>query len=222
MIEELTQSVGTEVLKIIDEVAAVGTTSGGWRIFSVRRTAGGFAFISPPPDKISAFNSLSLGVVTNIVAMVIGDIAPAQTEEPLMCTGVENVPSTSDRVSITIVETGSGSVPSVLTPTMDILEELSLQMVRQFFTTMEYCFELVLSGRSSFEFVQTLLENQVENIKQTRGSDHARAHQVLVKQLGARKKLGTWRELARLLMLKGCPRISVPIRNGSDRRLRGE
>jgi len=107
---------------------------------------------------------------------------------------MENIPLTSDRVSITIVETGSGSAPLVSTPAMYILEELSLQMVRQFFTTMEYCTKLVLSGRSSFEFVQILLENQVilenqvKNIRQAGGSDQVRAHQVLVEQLSVYSK----------------------------------
>jgi len=153
--------------------------------------------------------------------MVVGDIAPAQTEEPFMGTGVEAIPPTSNRVSIAIVETRSGSVPPVSTPAMDILEKLSLQMVRQFFTTIDYCSELVLFGRSFFEFIRTLLENQVENIKQMGGSDCARVHQVLVEQLGLYSK-ELRRELARLLMLKGCLRISAPIRNESDRRLRGK
>ena len=48
---------------------------------------------------------------------------------------------------------------------------------------MKNCTELVLSGRSFFEFERTLLENQVENIRQTGGSDGAKAHQVLVEQL---------------------------------------
>ena len=84
-----------------------------------------------------------------------------------MGTGVEDIPSTFDRVSSTVVETGSGSIPPVPTLAMDILEELSLQVVWQFFTMMEYCTELVLSERSFFEFVWALLENQVENIRQT-------------------------------------------------------
>ena len=101
-----------------------------------------------------------------------------------MGTGVEDIHSTSDRISIAVVETGSGSTLPVLTLAMDILEELSLQMVKQFFIIMEYCTELVLSRRSSFEFVRTLLENQVKNIWQTGGSDKVRAHQVRVEQLG--------------------------------------
>ena len=53
----------------------------------------------------------------------------------------------------TIVKTGSGSAPPAPTLVMDIVEELTLQIVEQFFVTMKYCIELVLSGRSSFGFV---------------------------------------------------------------------
>ena len=80
-----------------------------------------------------------------------------------MDTDVEAIPPTSDCVSIAIVGTRSGNTPPKPTPAMDILKELSIKMVRQFITTIEYCTELVLSERSSFEFVRTLLDNQVEN-----------------------------------------------------------
>ena len=136
--------------------------------------------MSPRPGKTSVFSNLHLGVVPDIVVLVVGDIAPTQIEKPLMDTGVEAILPISDRVSVAIVETGSGSTPPILTPDMDILEDLSLQIVRKFFTTMEYCTELALSGRSSFEFVRTLLNNQVENIRQTGGFDRAGVHQVLV------------------------------------------
>ena len=71
---------------------------------------------------------------------------------------------------------------------MDILEELPLQMIEQFFTTMTYCSKLVLSGRNPFEFARSLLENQIENIRQTGGSDLAKTHQVSVEQLGMYSK----------------------------------
>ena len=45
--------------------------------------------------------------------MILGDIDLTQTEEPLMDIGVEAIPPTSDRVSIAIVETGSGNTPPV-------------------------------------------------------------------------------------------------------------
>ena len=152
-------------------MAAVGTTSRAEESSQPGELLESLPPMSPRPGKTSTFNNLPLGVVTNIVLLVVGDIARTKTKEPLMGTGVGNILSTSDCISITIVETGSSSAPPVLIPVMDILEEfslqivrqffttmkyleLSLQIVRQFFTTMKYCSELVLSGRSSFEFVQ--------------------------------------------------------------------
>jgi len=66
--------------------------------------------------------------------------------------GTSVPPLTSESTFVTIVETGSGSAPQALTPTIDILEELTLQMIDQFFTTIKYCTELVLTRVSSFEF----------------------------------------------------------------------
>ena len=144
--------------------------------------------------------------------MVVGDIAPTQTDEPLMGTSVENILSTSGCVYITIVETGSGSALPVPTPAMDILEELSFQMVRQFFATMEYCIELVLSRQSSFEFGQILLENRVET--SSRLVVLIRRERIkLSNSVYTRRRLGTWRALVRLLMLNRCLRIFVPTKN---------
>ena len=77
---------------------------------------------------------------------------------------------------------GSGGAAAAATAVMDILEELTLQMIKQFFAMMTYCSKLILSGRSPFEFARSL-ENQIENIRQTEGSDLAKTHQVLVEQL---------------------------------------
>ena len=44
--------------------------------------------------------------------------------------------------------------------------------------------ELVLSGRSSFEFALMLLENQIENIRYTGSTEQSRAYLTLVEQLG--------------------------------------
>ena len=67
----------------------------------------------------------------------------------------------------TIIEKGSESASTELALAMDIMEELAHQMVQQFFTSMRSCIELVLFGRSSFEFARMLLENQIENIRHT-------------------------------------------------------
>jgi len=84
---------------------------------------------------------------------------------PVLLGGTSAPPPSSERTTTTIVETGSGSARPVPMPVTDIMEELTLQIVGQFFVTMKYCIELILSGRSPFEFVLSLLENQIENIR---------------------------------------------------------
>ena len=123
MIKELTQPKGMEVLKIGDEVAAVGATS----VAEESSQAGELLECLPLclPN-----NNLLICVVADIVVIFVGDIAPTQIEEPLMGIGVGNIPSTSNHFSITIIETGPGSAPLVPTPGMDILKEFSLYIVR--------------------------------------------------------------------------------------------
>ena len=82
----------------------------------------GLPLTSLQPGQISTLDNLPLGVVAGIVVIVVGDITPTQAKESLMGTGVENIPSTSDCVVITIAETRSGSTPPIPTPAMDILE----------------------------------------------------------------------------------------------------
>jgi len=83
----------------------------------------------------------------------------------------------------TIIEIRSRSVSAELAPVMNIMEELALQMVKQFIILMKSCIELVLSGRSFFEFARTLFDNQIENIRHTKGSDQVKAYLALVEQL---------------------------------------
>ena len=63
------------------------------------------------------------------------------------------------------------------------MEELTRQMVQQFFASMRSCIDLILSGGSSFEFARVLLENLIENIGHTGGPSQARACLLLVEQL---------------------------------------
>ena len=95
----------------------------------------------------------------------------------------EMAPASTDIVR-TIIERGSGSGSTELAPTMDIMKDLTHQMVQQFFTSMRSRVELVLFGRSSFEFAWMFLENQIENIRHTGSSEQARAYLTLVEQLG--------------------------------------
>jgi len=88
----------------------------------------------------------------------------------------------------TIVEVSSGSTLPTLAPVTDIIEKLTLQIVGQFFVTMRYCIKLILSGWISFEFVRSHLENQVENIRQTRDFDRMTVYQALFEKLGTYSK----------------------------------
>ena len=112
--------------------------------------------------RTSIFEAL---VVTSAMKEHLVQLAPA-----LM--GVtSSPPSTAESVSTTKVETGLMSVPVKPAPVVGILNDLILHMFDQFFSMMTYCTELVLSRRTSFEFVRPLLENHVENIQKVRGSD---------------------------------------------------
>jgi len=101
----------------------------------------------------------------------------------LISTPSEMAPA-SMGITCTIIERGSMSAPTELAPAMDIMEELAHQMVQQFFTSMSSCFELVLSRRSSLEFAQMPLENQIKNICHTGSSEQVRVYLTLVKLLG--------------------------------------
>ena len=92
-------------------------------------------------------------VTTSVSDEPIVGLTPAQ---------VELVP-----VSHPVIERRSGSTSTGLFSANDIMEELARQMVQQFFASMMFCIDLVLSGGSSFKFAQMLLENQMENISHT-------------------------------------------------------
>ena len=83
-----------------------------------------------------------------------------------------------------VIERGSGSTSAEFSSAGDIMEELTRQMVQQFFASMRSCIDLILSGGGSFEFARMLLENLIENIGHTGGPSQARACLLLV---------GSWR-----------------------------
>ena len=51
-----------------------------------------------------------------------------------------------------VTERGSGSTSAEFSSAGDIMEELTRQMVQQFFASMRSCIDLILAGVSSFEF----------------------------------------------------------------------
>ena len=91
--------------------------------------------------------------------------------------GVISAPSlTFDSAPTTVVETGSMSVPAKPALIVEILKDLILYMIDQFFSMMTYYIELVLSRRTPFEFMWPLLENHIENIRKVRGSNRAEVY----------------------------------------------
>ena len=80
---------------------------------------------------------------------------------------------------------------------------------------MKYCIELVLSGQSALEFMQSLLENQIKNTKRTGGSDWAKVYQVLVKKLGTYSK--DLRNLERVSLVIDAQRVSEDLRIKQER-----
>ena len=83
------------------------------------------------------------------------------------------------------METGSISTLAKPARVVDILGDLTLHMMNQFFSMITYYTNLVLSEHTPFEFMQPLLENHVENIQKIRGSHRAKVYQERVKQLGS-------------------------------------
>ena len=56
-----------------------------------------------------------------------------------------------------VIERGSGSTSAEFSSAGDIMEELTRQMVQQFFASIRSCIDLILSGGSSFEFPECFL-----------------------------------------------------------------
>ena len=79
-------------------------------------------------------------VVTSEMRELMVQLAP-------VLLGGTNAPSSPyENTTSTIVETGSGSSLPVLTPITNIMKELTLQIVGQFFVIMKYCVKLILYG----------------------------------------------------------------------------
>ena len=84
---------------------------------------------------------------------------------------------------------------------------------------MRYCIKLILSRWSSFKFVRSLLENQVENIRQTGGPDRAAVHQALIEQLGTYSK--DLRNLERANPIADAQQASEDIRIKKEQKRKG-
>jgi len=112
------------------------------------------SFVQAPAEKTLAVKSVleivtleAITVSTPEAAVVTSEMRQFLTElAPVLLGGMSAPPSTFKSTTTSIVETGLGSALTVSSLVIDILEELTLQMIEQFFTMMKYCTELVLSG----------------------------------------------------------------------------
>ena len=137
----------------------------------------GIAQVEAPVANIGAEDSTAQtsagepSVVEFVVASVAVEAAIITVPEVSVTTSVPDEPivgltPAQDElipVSCPVMERGSGSISTELSPVNDMMEELARQMVQQFFAFMRSCIDLILSGGSSFEFARMLLENQIEN-----------------------------------------------------------
>ena len=102
-------------------------------------------------------------VAVTISASTVSVVAPTSVRDELI------------PIPRPVTERGSGSTSTEFSSAGDIMEELTRQMVQQFFASMRSCIDLILSGGSSFEFARVLFENLIGNISHTGGPSQARA-----------------------------------------------
>lgn len=103
---------------------------------------------------------------------IFGQLAPLVSEM-----GYAPVVTTSVSPSILHVSSGPQGVSSFLTLAEALLEDLVLLAIKQFYSMMERCIGLALSGGQSFVFLRPILENNVENIRRVGGSERAKAYE---------------------------------------------
>ena len=91
MIEELTRPEGSKVFKISTEAVPVNTTTVAGESSQPGDLPEDLPSPNPQPGKIPKFDVLALSIVTDTVVMTARDVAPAQTEEPIIDTGAEDI-----------------------------------------------------------------------------------------------------------------------------------
>ena len=104
MIEKLTQSEGTEILKISTEVASISTTSVAEESFHPGELPVDLPSTSLQPGKISEFGILTLGIAADIIVITTDDIALNQAKESITGTNAKDIPVEVSTERILIVE----------------------------------------------------------------------------------------------------------------------
>ena len=136
----------------------------------------------------SVVEFIAAPVASEAITIMVPEVSSTTSVSTEPAVGLISAQSELAPVSVDIIRTtiewGYESAPTELSSAMDIMKELAHQIVQQFFSSMRSNIELVLSGRSSFEFVRMLLENQIENIRHTGSSEQVRVYLMLVEHLG--------------------------------------
>ena len=126
-------------------------------------------------------------IITLETRQLIIKLAPVLTggaSASTTVTGTMSLPLTSaESAPATIISSGSPSTPIKPIPAVNILEYLIIWVIDQFLSVMEYCTDLVLTGQSSFDFVRSLLDNHVQNIKKVGRVERAMEYQAHAKQM---------------------------------------
>jgi len=128
----------TGIAQVEDLAVSIGAEDSTVQTSAGEPSAVEFAVTSVSMEAATTTTVLKVLATTSVSDEPVVDLTPAR---------VELVP-----VSHSVMERGSGSISTGLSPGNDIMEELAHQMVQQFFASMRSCVDLILSGGSSFEF----------------------------------------------------------------------
>jgi len=126
-------------------------------------------------------------VTTLEIGQLVLKLTPVLTEEASASIAAARTMSLSPTLAAstptTVVSSSLPSTPARSSPIVNILEGLITWVIDQYLFMMEFCIDLVLTGQSFFDLVQSLLDNHVENIKKVGGTERAAEYQARVKQL---------------------------------------
>ena len=143
-------------------------------------------FIQVPTDRALVVKP-TLGVATQEAATISTSEALVVTSEmrqlmvqlaPVLLGETSASPPPSESTITTIVETRGSALPASA-PVIDIMEELTLQIIEQFLWD-EVLHQTGTLWMKSLRVCTLLIENQIKYIKQTGRSDWAKVYQVLV------------------------------------------
>ena len=106
------------------------------------------------PTQTEIVTQEAVKILTSKILKVISKMRELMVQiAPVLFGGTSAPPPPCESITTTIMGTESSSASPVLMPATNSMEELTLQIVGQFFVTMRYCIKLILSRRSPFKFM---------------------------------------------------------------------